>query len=232
MTATGSRRYAAAVAATVALTTVATVAGWSAQTRAETRSDADPAVDAVREVEGVEAIEEIEEVEEIEEIEEIEEVAPAVVGDAAAEPQGGTWELVGRLHPSLVHFPIAWLLLLVLLDLFTFALRREALAPVGLGLLGLTALSFVPAVATGLLRGEVLEEQAALHDLVETHETLMLVTAGLVAAALVLRLARRDRLTGASRAVYLGLIVGAAALVAVGAHWGGKIVFGPGALPF
>src|SRR5687768_613844 len=62
-----------------------------------------------------------------EEVEEVEAVEPAEAeGDSKAseeKKEGGFFEVVGHLHPAVVHMPIGWLVLLFLLDLAAFLLN-------------------------------------------------------------------------------------------------------------
>ena len=175
--------------------------------------------------------EEIEEVEEIEEIEEIEEVEAVAVVNAA---EGlGLVELIGRLHPALVHLPIAWLLMVLLLDVGTFLFRQENWAGAGLVALCATVASFVPAIVAGLIRASYIPSQdPAYLEMQARHRNLAFVVGGLALVALALRLAKKNQLTGALRWAYLGLIAIAAALVGLVGHEGGKLVFGADFLPF
>lgn len=169
-----------------------------------------------------------EENEGIEEIEEIEDV------EAIMETGGvssGPWGLVGRFHVAVVHFPIAWLLMTLLLDLLAFRLGRKELADAGRWTLGLGVLSFGPAVATGLLRERTMGLPEATRALVEVHETLVLAALAVATAALLWRW-RSPVLPGHRRVLYLALMAVACGLVAAGAHWGGKVAWGPDHLPF
>jgi uncharacterized membrane protein len=166
----------------------------------------------------------------VEEVEDVDVVAtPAASGPAEDE---GVLGLYGKLHPAMVHLPIAWVFLVVLLDLLTFGLGRADHARFGLFTLGAAVLSVVPALTSGLVRGEVLEAQANLLPLVEAHEAVMFVMAPVLGLAFVLRLVLRDKLVGANRVAYLLLLGTAALLIGYGGHLGGRIVFGPDHLPF
>lgn len=170
----------------------------------------------------------------IEEIEEIETVEDVVVAPAAggAARELGVLEIVGRMHPALVHLPIAWLILLLLVDLAGVALGREPFRAVGIWLAGLLVLSFIPAAAAGLIRATFPPYTAQTEGLVFLHRNLMLTVAGLTVAAFVLRLVRRNRLAGALQWAYLALLVAAVGLVTVAGHIGAKLVFGEDYLPF
>ncbi|MCA9667058.1 MAG: hypothetical protein KC503_15780 [Myxococcales bacterium] len=143
----------------------------------------------------------------------------------------GLADLIGKLHPMAVHVPIGWLLLLLLVDAATFLLKKHSWEPAGRLLLLAATLSMLPAVATGLLR-HATHGPSDAEAMIVLHRNVMLAMAAASAAALGLRLSRREGLRGAYRAGYLLLIAASAALLLVGGHLGGKIVFGADYLPF
>jgi uncharacterized membrane protein len=188
------------------------------------------------------------EVVEIEEAEEVEEVTPtpAATGTAAA-PSGvaapaptpapapgspTTLDYIGRLHPALVHLPIGFLVLVLLLDLLALAAGREGLGPCGLGGLALAVLAAIPAVVTGLIRAAYLPTDAQTVAQIASHRNLALAATAVAAVALVVRLVRRNRFNGGVRWAYLALVLVAAMLIAAAGHNGGKLVFGESFLPF
>lgn len=173
----------------------------------------------------------VDDVEPIEDAEVVE-VEPTSSQGVPGRSQGGIEDLVSRFHHALVHVPIGGLMIVLLLDAATFLLRRRELEPSGLWALGGTLVSFVPAMATGLLREDFISRAPVVHGLVETHETLVFVTAGVAAAAFLLRLWARKDLVKAKRGAYLALVVTAGVLVALAGHWGGKVAWGPDYLPF
>jgi uncharacterized membrane protein len=140
--------------------------------------------------------------------------------------------LIGRLHPAMVHFPIGWLIALVLVDTLTFVVGRKELWPAGQVLLGVTVLSFIAAGATGFLRANQLPADAATQHAIADHRNVMLLSFALVVVAAILRWALRGQLAGPRKAAYLGLVLLAAALVLFGGHLGGRLVFGDSYLPF
>jgi uncharacterized membrane protein len=141
-------------------------------------------------------------------------------------------DLVGRFHPALVHFPIAWLVGLAIIDFFGLVRRREEWQRAGIFVLAGTVLSLLPTAATGLLRAAHLPMDAAMHALLVTHRTLNFVVAGLILAAFALRLWRRNSLRGGWRIAYLGLVVAACGAVLLAADFGGRMVYGPDYLPW
>lgn len=164
----------------------------------------------------------------------VEEIEIIDTGDDAPAGPGpaGFWDFVGRLHHGVVHLPIGWLLLMVLLDIAAFGFNRRAAEDVGLWTLGLTVLSFVPGIVTGMLRAAHLREAPEIAVLVGQHQAMIFITFGLAALAFGVRWLNRERLVGAVRGAYLTLIGLAAGLMLVAGHWGGRIVFGPDFLGF
>jgi len=141
-------------------------------------------------------------------------------------------DLVGRFHPALVHFPIAWLVGLAIIDFFGLVRRRQEWQRAGIFVLAGTVLSLLPTAATGLLRATHMPTDAATHALLVTHRTLNFAVAGLVLAAFALRLWRRNSLQGVWRITYLALVVAACGAVLLAADFGGRMVYGPDYLPW
>jgi uncharacterized membrane protein len=150
---------------------------------------------------------------------------------AEGKPQGFA-DLVGRLHPALVHFPLAWLVGLAVVDFVAFILRRTSWATCGLPVLGGTVLGLIAAAGTGLLRAAHMFMDASDHAVMVKHRTLNFVVAGLCVVALGLRGLRRDQFQGRTRIVYLVLIFAATVLVLISGSLGGRLVYGPDYLPF
>ena len=105
----------------------------------------------------------------------VEEIEIVDAGDDVPAGPGpaGFWDFVGRLHHGVVHLPIGWLLLMVLLDIAAFGFNRRAAEDVGLWTLGLTVLSFVPGIVTGMLRAAHLREAPEIAVLVGQHQAIM-----------------------------------------------------------
>jgi uncharacterized membrane protein len=164
-------------------------------------------------------------------LEQIGDVQTVTPGEGEGKPTGFS-DLVGRLHPALVHFPIAWLVGLAFIDFVGLVLGRETWQRPGLFVLAGTVLSLLPTAATGLMRAVHMPSDAAVHALLVTHRTLNFAVTGLVVAALSLRLLRQNRLRRWSRIAYLGLVFAATGLVLVAADFGGRMVYGPDYLPW
>jgi len=144
----------------------------------------------------------------------------------------GFSELLGRLHPAMVHFPIGWITLLLLLELATVLLGRRELEPAGRWVLALGILGFLPALATGFLRADQFTVSAGIDSPVFLHRNLALLTLLICVAALALRWKAGKTLGGAMRWAYLTLVAMAVLLIGYVGHLGGKMVYGENFLPF
>lgn len=140
--------------------------------------------------------------------------------------QGPTWSaFLGYFHSALIHLPIGWLLLVVLSDVAFFVLgSASTLGNLSRPLLGLTILSFIPAIVSGLMRFESLglaPEDAAPALF---HRNLILGAFAALVGAWAIRYFYHLR--GRPLVAYLLLIIAAFSLVSFAAHQGGEMVFG------
>jgi len=130
-----------------------------------------------------------------------------------------------RLHAALNDLPIALLLTAVLFDVLALATRRESFRLVSFWTLVLGALGGAAAVMSGLQAEEHISHGDAVHRVMETHETLGLVTLGVFGALALWRLLRERRMSSGERTAGLILsLVGAGVLFATGLY-GGRLVF-------
>ncbi|MBX9681636.1 MAG: DUF2231 domain-containing protein [Gemmataceae bacterium] len=140
------------------------------------------------------------------------------------DPSGGMfppWEA----HPATVHFPIAFLLGAVALDLYAWSRGRTDLAYAATWLIAAGAISGLLAMATGLLAFFTVRAHTALaHEQMYWHLGLNAVAIVLFAAIFFLR--RRPAGVGTGVRI-AGLL--AAALIAVSGFLGGQIVYRGGA---
>jgi uncharacterized membrane protein len=130
-----------------------------------------------------------------------------------------------RVHAAVNDLPAALLLAAVCFDLGAWITKRESLNAAALWTLWAGVIGGWLAVIAGLQAEDAIEHGEAIHDLMETHETLALVTMGLFTAVLAWRLVRRARLGGPERGALRALeLAGLATLVWTGVL-GGKLVF-------
>jgi uncharacterized membrane protein len=130
-----------------------------------------------------------------------------------------------NIHPVFVHFPVVLLPLALVVQALALWHRREDCHRAALWLLWLGTLGALAAAGTGLLAEKKVFVPEPGWEVIELHETLMLVATGLAAALSVLALVLRRRLT---RSIQILLLVGLLALsgvLVVGADRGGQLVY-------
>ncbi len=127
-----------------------------------------------------------------------------------------------HLHPVVVHFPIALLTLGLAAEAASLAgWRREKLAEAASWLLWLGTLGLLAALGSGFLAEETAPHVPAAWEVLDEHETLAWITAGVFAALSLWRGFRGLRWRRAALAAWLA---GAGLLAATGWH-GGELVF-------
>jgi uncharacterized membrane protein len=134
---------------------------------------------------------------------------------------------LGRLHPSLVHFPIAFLLGAGLLELLLLLHSSSGAAQAARVLVRMGAFFAPVAAALGWINAL---DSAAGREGLEWHRWLGISTAGLCAPLLLFsELAARE---GARRRAYRVLLFATWVTVGWGGHLGGELVLGKDYLPF
>ncbi len=130
-----------------------------------------------------------------------------------------------RLHAALNDLPAALLLVAVLFDLAGAITSRASLRTAGFWTMVTGAVGAALAVISGLQAEEHIAHGEAVHEIMETHEQLALITLGVFVVLAVWRIVRERRMANAERGVFLALsLAGVGALVAT-ATYGGKLVF-------
>jgi uncharacterized membrane protein len=130
-----------------------------------------------------------------------------------------------NVHPVFVHFPVVLLPLALVFQALALWRQRQDWQRVALCLLWLGTLGALAAAGTGLLAEEEVEVPEPGWEVIELHETLMLVSTGLAVALSLAAAVLRRRLT---HRVQLLLLVGLLLLngvLAVGADRGGQLVY-------
>lgn len=133
------------------------------------------------------------------------------------------------LHPMLVHFPIGLLTASVLFEGIGAWWNREHFRESALWLLVLGLLGGVSAAVAGGMAEETAEKAGIAESLIETHETLALMTLGLFGALLLFRVFLRNRFTPRIMAGYFLASVVGLGLLSVTGHLGGDLVYQHGA---
>ncbi len=147
------------------------------------------------------------------------------------------WPGWDGLHPLVIHFPIALLMVAPLFVLLALVLRRYSIefSRTALVLLALGTVSTFVAVSTGQAAGELAEHNDAINAVISQHEELAETTRNtftvltlLYALAIFapgpLRRLRKPALALATNVVFLVVLAGATLLVVSTAHQGGRLV--------
>jgi len=130
-----------------------------------------------------------------------------------------------RFHAAVNDLPVALLLVTVLFDLAAWLTKRASLEAAARWTLWAGVLGGWMAVIAGLEAEDVIEHGEAIHELMETHETLALVTMGIFTVVLAWRLVRRARLGGVEQAALRLLSVAGLVGIVWTGRIGGKLVF-------
>lgn len=143
--------------------------------------------------------------------------------------------LPSPLHPAVVHFPIALLMIGAPVAVLAIFLRRWHLPWLAAIMLVLGAAGTMVAVATGEQEGEMVESGSqALEQVLEMHEEFGEMTRNVAIVAAVLAVAAafssRVRIAGRGLSVLAAVAAAAAAYyVAETGHYGGQLVYRHGA---
>ena len=130
-----------------------------------------------------------------------------------------------RLHAALNDLPTALLLTAVFFDLLAIATKRPVFRQVSFWTLVVGAVGGAAAVISGLQAEEHIEHGEAVHRVMETHETLALITLGVFGVLTLWRIFRERRMgTGEHAFVVVLSLAGLGVLLAT-ANYGGRLVF-------
>jgi uncharacterized membrane protein len=130
-----------------------------------------------------------------------------------------------RLHAALNDLPAALLLAAVLFDLLAAATHRPSFRQVGFWTMIAGALGGAAAVISGLQAEDHLDHGEAVHQIMETHETLALVTLGIFGVLTLWRIFRERRMGETERGLTQLASVGGLGVLIATAVYGGKLVF-------
>jgi uncharacterized membrane protein len=128
-------------------------------------------------------------------------------------------------HPVLVHFTIAFLVVGGLVEAYGIAAKRERAERFGGALTVLGTIALVPTIVAGFLAENTLPLNGAAASTVDDHERLGLIVLGIFVPLLVVKAWGRGRPPERWRGLYAaGLIAGVAAAAAT-AYVGGLMVY-------
>lgn len=125
-----------------------------------------------------------------------------------------------KIHPSIVHYPLALLPIAVGADLVASVTGSETMAEVGRTLMPIAAASAALSAVTGLVAQEEVNAQGEAADLLATHRSLNLSLVTLSTAMAAYRLRREKPGLG-----YLALALAGLGAMGYSAYLGGKMVY-------
>lgn len=162
----------------------------------------------------------------------IEVIENVAVADATDKPSSGLVELSGRFHPVFIHFPIAWLILLLLIDTGALFFGQSGWLKCGLIISVLALASFFPAIVSGFILADSESRTPQFLSLVLPHRDMNVAAGVIFLAAFIVRWKRKDSLEKFSKWAYYLMLLASTALILSAARLGGKMVYGENFLPF
>jgi len=132
-----------------------------------------------------------------------------------------------NIHPYFVHFPIAILTVGLLWDLLGVLLKKESLNNAGWWAQVFGVIAIIVTSITGLIAESTVAHNEAAHEIMETHETIGLIVAGVFILLLIWRSFLKTALPTQRiyQTIYLAIGVLAVITMLFGAHLGGKLVY-------
>jgi uncharacterized membrane protein len=140
---------------------------------------------------------------------------------------------VPNLHPILVHFTIGLFVISIVFDILSHFTNRRTLEHAGWWNLVFAAAFSVITVASGLSAEDGVPHAGGAHDLLELHETLGLITMGIILLLAIWRGLTRGELPRKFRSIYLAMGIAGLSTITTGGFFGGELVyrFGIGVAP-
>jgi len=135
------------------------------------------------------------------------------------------------LHPRIVHFPVALLILATFLGVLAlvFKSKRDLFKELCFWNLLFGVAGAIVAVISGLIEEENLVHNEAIHELMETHELLGFIFSSTFLGGFIWMFARKSKMKLAEFRILVIMLVVAAGLLTYSAHLGGTMVYREGA---
>lgn len=133
------------------------------------------------------------------------------------------------IHPMVVHFPIALLMVSTAIEAVAWWRQSERLRDMSLLLLALGVLSAGAAVITGHFAEEAAEAQKISEAAIELHETVAFAASAIFGSLLVLRGVMRLGIIGDRQGLALAAAIIGVGVLAVAGYFGGDLVYTYGA---
>lgn len=132
-----------------------------------------------------------------------------------------------HIHPMIVHFPIALLIVGFLFDLIGIFVKKEFYCKAGFYLLILGTLGVIAAYFSGDMAGDGISEVGALKQALETHESAAMLSLWIMVIASVVRIGTVafKKYSGAYKWIALALFLIGVLSIARTGYYGGELVF-------
>ena len=132
-----------------------------------------------------------------------------------------------HLHPMIVHFPIALLIVGFLADVISLFVKKEFFSKAGFYLLILGTIGVIAAYFSGQYAGDGVTEAGALGQALETHENAAILTLWLLTGAALVRIAfvTLKRYSGVFKGIaFVLFLIGVVSIARTGSY-GGELVY-------
>ena len=133
------------------------------------------------------------------------------------------------LHPMLVHFPIALLIMSVAFDAAGTIWKRECFREGALWLLVCGLVGGIAAALAGDMAEDAAKQAGIAEALIENHETFALTTLGIFGILLLWRVFLRNQFSLNTIKVYMVVAMIGLGTLSVAGHFGGNLVYEHGA---
>ena len=134
-----------------------------------------------------------------------------------------------NIHPLIVHFPIALIIVIFILDFLGVLFKRKSFLSTANILTIFAATGAVMAVISGMVAEESVWHAGEAHELLELHEIIGFIVLGLTLILLIFRPAVKKKLFGSLGWVAVLLSFVASMLVGYTGYLGGEMVYKYGA---
>lgn len=134
-----------------------------------------------------------------------------------------------NLHPIIVHFPIALIIVAVICDLIGIISRKRSFIQTANIVSVFAAIGAVFAVVTGLLAEGSIWHPGPAHEILETHEMFGFIFLGVIIVTVIFRLAIGDKIYSRLKWIGFIMVLIASGIVGYGGYLGGEMVYTHGA---
>ncbi len=133
--------------------------------------------------------------------------------------------MMPNIHPTIVHFPIALLIVAFFFDASGALLKKVELTRVGWWCQSVGTVSLLAAVATGLLAKERIVVDSAAMPTLDAHEQIAFLSASAFVVLLFWRVSLKTKIPDRMRFLFWAFYSIGVSAVALGAWYGGEMVF-------